>query len=162
PLALSGVVVDAERRLRERIVAGAMAAVVVGRWCFDRQIDEAKILVHGDLRPHAGVAVNGPRFLFPAVVAEFARTWNRVELPQLFAGPRIVGAHQPLGVVVGRHRRPFAHRRPDDDDVFGDGGRGVTPDFSGLEIDLFAFAFHHADLEIDDAVLAEARHRRAG
>jgi hypothetical protein len=38
----------------------------------------------------------------------------------------------------------------------------VDADLAGLEIDLLPFAEHRADLQIDDAALAERRNHRAG
>src|SRR5262249_49193689 len=98
----------------------------------------------------------------PRVVPELAWPGNRVELPQLLAGPRIERASEALRVVVRRHRRALAHRGADDDHVLHDERRGVHADLAGLEIDLFALPFHDADLEIDDAVLAEGGDRCTG
>ena len=121
-----------------------MAAVEIRRRRFDRQVDEAELFVHGDLRPHADVAVDRPRVLLPRLVAELARTRNRVELPELLAGPHVEGAHQALGVVVRRDGRAFAERDADDHDVSGDDRRRVNADLAGLEIDLLVVA-------VDDA-----------
>ena len=73
PLALAGLQIDADEALGEQVVAGTMAAVVIGRRRFDRQVDQAEIFVDGDLRPDAGVAVGRPRLVLPRVVAELAR-----------------------------------------------------------------------------------------
>ena len=72
PLARAGLQIDADEAFGEEIVAGPVAAVEVGRWRLDRQIDEAELFVDGDLRPHADVAVGGPRLVLPRVVAELA------------------------------------------------------------------------------------------
>ena len=53
-------------------------------------------------------------------------------------------------------------RGADDHDVAGDRRRRVQADLAGLEIDLLLVAVHDADLQIDDAVFAERRDRRAG
>ncbi len=61
-----------------------------------------------------------------------------------------------------RHRRALAHRRTNDDRVLHDGRRRVDADLAGLQIDLLPLADDGADFEIDHAVLAERRDRRAG
>src|SRR6266850_156504 len=96
PLPLSGFQVDADQRFGEQIVAGPMAAVVVGRRRLDRQVHEPELLVDGDLRPDADVAVGRPRFAFPRVVAELTRPRNRVELPELLPGARVERAREAL------------------------------------------------------------------
>ena len=73
PLALAGLQIDADEALGEQVVARPMAAVVVGRRRFDRQVDEPQLFVHRDLRPDADVAVDGPGLVLPRVVAELAR-----------------------------------------------------------------------------------------
>ena len=139
-----------------------MPAVIVGRRRLHRQVDQAKILVDGDLRPDTGVAVDGPRLVLPRVVAELARTRNRVERPQQLARPHVERAHQALGVVVRGDRRAFPHGGADDRDVFHDRRGRVDADLTGFEIDLLAFSFHDAELQVEDAALAERRHQRAG
>ena len=162
PLALAGLQVDADEAVAEQVVAGTMAAVEVRRRILDRQVDQAELLVDGDLRPHAGVAVLRPRLLLPGVVAEFTRLRDRVERPEQLAGADVPRAHQALGVVVRLHRQAFAERRADDDHVLGDGRRRVEADLAGLQIDLLALADDGADLHVDDAVGAEAGDRHAG
>ena len=162
PFALAGFQVDAHQAVAEQVVARTMTAVQVRRGIFNRQIHEPELLVDGNLRPDARVAVDRPRFLLPGIVAEVARLGNRVERPQQLAALRVPRAHQPLGVVVGLHRQPFAERRADDDRVLGDRRRRVEPDLAALEIDLLSLADHGADLHVDDAVLPERRDGDAG
>ncbi len=138
-----------------------MAAVVVRGRIFDRQVDQARFFVDRDLRPHAGVAVGRPRLVLPRVVAELARSRNRVERPEQLAGLHVEGAHQPLGVVVRRDRHAFLERRADQHDVADDGRRRVQADLAGLQLDLLALAGDRAFLQIDHAALAERRDHRA-
>ena len=161
PLALAGLQIDADQGVAEQIVAGPMAAVEVRRRIFDGQVYEARFFVDGDLRPNARVAVDRPRFVFPRVVAELAGLRNRVERPQELAGLHVERAHEPLRVVVRGDRCALAHRRADDHDVLHDGGRRVHADLAGFQIDLLALAFDGAELQIEDAALAEGRHERA-
>ena len=89
PLPLAGLQIDANQAVGEQIVARPMSAILIRRRIFHRQIDQAEIFIHGDLRPDAGVAVDFGRVVQPGVVAELARFRNRVELPKLLAGPDV-------------------------------------------------------------------------
>ena len=82
PFALAGFQIDAHEALGKQVVAGPMAAVVIRCRRLDRQIDEAELFVHADLRPHAHVAVECPRIVLPGLVAVLAGIRNRVEAPQ--------------------------------------------------------------------------------
>src|SRR5690242_3532846 len=162
PLTLTCFQIDAYETLGEQVVAGTVTAVIVGRWCFHREVDETEFFVHRDLRPHTGVAIDGPRVVLPAVVAELTWAGNRVEGPQQLAGAHVERAHETFRVVVRRDGRAFTERRTDDRHVFHDGRRRMPSDLSGLEIDWLPVAEHRADLQIDDAVVAEGADHRAG
>jgi hypothetical protein len=82
PLPHAGLQVDRDERLGKQIVAGTVPAVVVRCRRLDWEIYEAELLVDTDLRPHAHIAVDRPRVVFPGLVAVFARTRNRVEAPE--------------------------------------------------------------------------------
>src|SRR5204863_2271881 len=86
PFPLSGLQIDADETLGEQVVAWPVAAVEVRRRRLDGQVHESAFFVDGDLRPHAGIAVDGPRLVLPGVVAELAGTRNRVERPEQLAG----------------------------------------------------------------------------
>src|SRR6185295_18221914 len=128
----------------------------------NREVHEAGIFIGGDLRPDAGVAVEGPRVLFPRVVAELARTRNRVPRPDPASGPHVERTHNPFGVVVRDDRHPLFHRRADDDGVFHDERRRVHADLAGLEIDLLSRADDRALFQIDNAAAAERGDGLAG
>src|SRR6185503_4152250 len=136
PLALTGLEINRNQALAVQVVSRALAAVVVRRGRFNRKIDETELFVHSDLRPHAGVAVDGPRAIQPRVVAELSGTWNRVERPQHLAGAYVIRAHESLGVVVRRDRHAFLHRRSDEHHILDDGWGRVKADLTGLEVDL--------------------------
>src|SRR5262245_36585833 len=70
PLPLAGLQIDADQALRKEVVPWAVTAVVVGRWRFDRQVDETEILVHADLSPHTDVAIGRPRVVLPGSAAD--------------------------------------------------------------------------------------------
>src|SRR5262245_3420350 len=95
PLALTRFEIDADQRISEQIVPWPMAAVDVLGGIFHRQIDESEVLVDRDLRPYAGIAVDGPRLVFPRVISELAGPRNRVERPQELPRARVERANQP-------------------------------------------------------------------
>src|SRR5947209_6539243 len=100
PAPVPGLQIDRDEALAEETVAGPMAAVIVAGRKFHRQIGEAELFIDGNLPPHAGVAGVGPRILFPGVVAEFARTGNRMEDPKALAGVYVEPAHVALLVAA--------------------------------------------------------------
>src|SRR5436190_13741524 len=136
PLAHAGPEIDGHDALGEQIVSGTMAAVVIGGRRLDRKVDQAGVFVDADLRPDAGVAVEGPRVFFPRLVPELARPWNGVERPDAFTGPRVERTNKALGVVVRDDRRTLAHRGADDDEIARDARRRVHANFTALEVDL--------------------------
>ena len=163
PFAPPRLVVDRDKALGKQVVARAQAAVEIRARRLDRQIGEPELLVGGHLVPDADVAVDRPRFIQPRVVAEFAGTRDGVEGPQAFPGPHVEPADEPLGVVVSPRSAALEERRADQHDaVARDRRRGMQSDLAFREIDLHAFADHHAFLQIDDAVLAERRDAGAG
>ena len=57
---------------------------------------------------------------------------------------------------------PSRMEEPDDHDVPGHGRRRMDADLAGLQIDLLVVALLDADLEVEDAVVAEGVDHRAG
>ena len=135
-----------------------MPAVVVPGRGFDGQVGQAELLVHADLRPRARVSRVGPRVVQPGVVAELAGRGNRLEDPEALARAHVEPAHVPLDVALAGRHSTRSMCGSDDDDVPGDDGRGVQTDLTRERID----ALIHLLLEIDHAVLAEARDRAPG
>ena len=162
PLADAGLQVDGHEALREQVVAGTVAAVLVDGRRFNGQVDEAGFGVDRNLGPDADVAGPFPRTVLPRVVAELARAGNRVEAPQLLAGLHVERADQALGVRAVPVADPFEHRRADDDRVVHDRRRRVQTDFALLEIELLVLADDDADLQVDDTAGAERHDRHAG
>ena len=117
-----------------------------------------EIRIHADLSPDAGVAVALGGLFLPGVVAELAGTGNRVEDPQTLAGSDVESAHVAFDVVFDFRRAGCPVRGADDHHIAGHHGRRVQPDFAGFEIDHLIVI----ELQIDDAVLPEARNRNAG
>ena len=155
PLALAGLQIDGDEGLAEEAVAGTRAAVVVAGRRLHRQIREPELLVHADLRPHAGIAGVDPRVLVPGLVAELARLGNRVEDPQPLAGAHVEAADVALDVrLAGRHAAG-SMRGADDHDVARHDRRRVQTDLARQRIDRLIVVL----LQIDDAVRAEARER---
>src|SRR5262245_6603625 len=130
PLANAGLQVDGDEAFGEQVVARPIAAVLVDRRRFNRQIHETGFRIDGDLRPYADVARPFPRSVLPGLVAELARHRDRVEAPELLARPDVEGAHETFRVRAVAVPEAFEHRRADDDDVADDGRRGVQADLT--------------------------------
>src|SRR5947208_2162321 len=113
PFALSGLQVHADEAFSEEIVSRPMPAVEIAGWRFYRQVDESKLLVHGNLRPHAGVAGVFRRAFFPGVVAKLAFLGNGVENPEPFAGAHVESAHVAFVVAHALRSHSFAEGRAD-------------------------------------------------
>ncbi len=151
PLPLAGTQIDADQRFAEEVVAGAVAAIeVVGRG-LHRQVGQAEVLVDGDLRPDAGVAVLLGRAAQPRVVPELARFRDRVEDPQALAGADVERADVALVVPVRLGREPLAERGADEHDVLGHDRGRLQADLAREEIDVLIVVA----LEVDGAALAE-------
>ena len=161
PLPAAGLDVDGHHALRVEVVAEAVAAVLVDGRRLDGQIDEARLGVSRELGPGADVARPLPGAVLPRLVAGLARVGNRVEAPHLLARARIEGPDGALGVRAVDVAQALEHRRADDDDVADDERRGMQANLTLLQVDLLVLADDDALLEVDDAVLAEAR-RPAG
>src|ERR1700736_1991437 len=94
PLPQPGLEIDADEGVAKQIVPRPRSAVEVRRGILDRQVDQAEILIHRDLRPHAGVPVDCPGIALPALVAELAGPWNRVEGPEQFSRAGVKRANE--------------------------------------------------------------------
>ena len=92
PDALAGLGVEADQRVGEQVVAGAVPAVVVGHRRADRQVDVPELRVVAHVRPDVGPARPLPRLVAPGLVAELARLRDGVEDPLHLAGADVVAA----------------------------------------------------------------------
>ena len=93
------------------------------------------------------------------VVAGLALLRDRVEGPQPLAGAHVEAADVAFIVLETLRRRAFAKRRADDDDVAADDRRALKADLAGGQVGQNLLI--DVRLEIDAAVRAEARDRRA-
>ena len=163
PFTLAGLEIDADQAVGKEIIAGAMASVKIGTRRFDGQVGKAKVFVYRHLGPHTGVAVDGPGFIEPAVIAEFAGPRNGVELPKLFAGMDIEGKNHAFGGVVGLRGASFAECGAYENDAAArDRGRGVEADLAGVDVDGLAGAVDREAFEIDEPPGAEGANASAG
>ena len=122
PNPLAGLGVEADQRVREQVVAGTVAAVVVGDRRADGQVDVAQLGVGAHVRPHVGPARPLPRVVAPGLVAELAGLRDGVEDPLHLAGADVVAAHVPRRRLLPA--RALGDGRADDDGVAGhEGGR---------------------------------------
>ncbi len=140
PAVLAGLDVERDDGVAEQVVAGRVAAPVVGRGPADGDEDQAPLHVHrGRGRPHvdAGAA---PPAVAPGVVAQLPGNRHGLEFPQLLAGPHVEGAR------IARHAVRLLRRgRADHRDVAGDGRNAAV-----------------ADAHVHIAIVAEGLHRLAG
>ena len=160
PFALSGLQVHADEAFSEEIVSRPMPAVEIAGWRFYRQVDESKLLVHSNLRPHAGVAGVFRRAFFPGVVAKLAFLGNGVENPEPFAGAHVESAHVAFVVAHALRSHPFAEGRADDHRVFRHHRGGLNAHFSGLQVGqnlLIVILF-----QVHNAVFAKRRNAPSG
>ena len=117
PDPLAGLGVQADQRVREQVVAGAVPAVVVGHRRADRQVDRAELRVGAHVRPDVRPAGPFPRLVAPGLVAELARLRNRVEDPLHLAGAHVVAADVSWRRLLTAGA--FRDRRADHDRVAG-------------------------------------------
>src|ERR1035438_4935049 len=107
---LTGFEIYAAQRFAEQVGARTVAAVVIAGGRFDRQVDQAELLIHGDLRPDAGVAGVVGGTVFPAVVAQFVLERDGVEDPESLAGAHVEAAHVAFVVAHALGSHAFAER----------------------------------------------------
>ena len=119
PNALAGLHVEADEALSEQVVARPVSAIIIVRRRRQREVDVPELLVAARRRPHVGVPRVLPRRAVlveagqPCLVTRLALARDRVENPELLAGPHVVAAH-----VAGRHLLERRHCRAGD---VGDG-----------------------------------------
>ncbi len=158
PLALTGLQIDRDDALAEQVAARSMTAIVVARRLLDRQIGHPQFFIDRDLTPDTCVAGVRRRVLLPRVAAELTRLRNRVEDPQPLPCPDVEPADVTLVVDLAARHAAGHVRGADDHRVSCDDRRGVQANlaFDGVD-DLIVVL-----LQIDNAILAEARDRNAG
>src|SRR5690348_7103437 len=92
PFSLAGFQVHSDQALAKQAISRAMAAVVIARGKFDRQIYHPQLFIHADLAPDTGVAGVVRGIFLPGVVAELAGTQDGVEDPEALAGSHVESA----------------------------------------------------------------------
>ena len=150
--------VDRDQAVGEQVIAVSMAAVIIARRHFDRQVGHAQLFVNGYLPPDAGVARISPGVVQPGIVAELIRLRDGVKDPETLAGAGVEAPDVPLGLLLGRRGPSRQMRGADEDDAIGNDRRGVEADLAGDEVELLI----HALLQVQDPVGAEARDAPAG
>src|SRR5581483_1401125 len=148
PDALAGLQVQGDDTLTKEAVARSLPAVFVACWRLDRQVHHPELLVDADLCPYPRITRVAPRILFPRLVAQLSRAWDRVEDPQSFSGSNVISSDVSLHHRLALRNATGEVCRANDDGVPGDHGRGVQADFAGDRIhDLIVVLF-----EIDGSV----------
>src|SRR5262245_24543264 len=96
PPVFSGFRIDGNDGVREQIVAFAISTVVGGCRRAKRHVDDAAQLVDGHLKsPDIHTRTIFPAVGFPGFVADFARPWHRMEVPNFFPIPNVKAARIP-------------------------------------------------------------------
>src|SRR5438309_9665168 len=111
-----------------------MPAVKIACRRLYRDVVQSELLIHGDLRVHAGVAGIFRRTFLPRVVAKLALLRNGMENPQPLAGADIEATHVSLVVVHAPGSHALAKSSADDPRVFGHHRRGLHATFAGTQI----------------------------
>src|SRR5262249_16350489 len=73
PLPLACLQVDGDETLAEQIVSRPVSAIVIGRGCFHRGVNQSELFIDCDLGPDSSVTVRRPRTVFPSLTSKFAR-----------------------------------------------------------------------------------------
>ena len=94
----TGLQIDRNESLGEKIVSQTVASVLVDRRRFDRQVRNPGFLIDGNLGPDPVVAGPLPRTTLPGVVPELSRTRNAIEAPQQVATLGVERSDETLGV----------------------------------------------------------------
>src|SRR5882762_7205764 len=134
PFAFAGLQINANQGFAEQIITGAMAAVEVTSRRFNRQVDQAELLVHSDLGPDAGVSGVFCRAIIPSVVAKLTLFRNGVKDPEAFAGSNVEAAHITFVVAHAFGRHALAKSGADDYGIFGHDRRGLNAYFASDQI----------------------------
>ena len=133
PEPFAGFGVETDEAVREEIVAGVGASVVVAGGHFNRNINVTELFIGSEGRPGPGVAGEFPGITGPGVVAEFARLRNGMEGPDELAGVDIVAADVARNVFFCGRGVAGEERRTHNDNVADDDGRGTGADGSRLD-----------------------------
>src|SRR6188508_1276190 len=107
PAVFAGARLERDDRGGEQVVAGANRTVEIGAGITGREVDEPELGIDGRRIPHRGAAVHPDLVVLrPGIVAELARTRNRIERPKQLAVAGVVcfdaPAHPDLGTRKAR------------------------------------------------------------
>src|SRR5439155_17355460 len=109
--------IDADEALAEQIVSRPVPAVKIAGGRLHRQINQSELLIHSDLRPHAGVAGVLRGTFFPSVIAKLAFLRNGMENPKTLAGSHVESTHVALVIAHALRRHAFAEGRADNHSI---------------------------------------------
>src|SRR5260370_4020769 len=123
PLALAGFEINANQTLAKQVVSRAVPAVKIASGRLHGQIHQSELLIHSDLRPHAGVARVFRGAFLPSVVAKLTFLRDGMENPEALAGSHVETAHVTFVVAHALRSHAFAESRADDDGLSCHDGR---------------------------------------
>src|SRR5262245_36451993 len=90
PQTFSGTRIERDDRIRKQILSGAVCAIMIELASPCGDICDAALLVDCQLIPVDGAAVALPEVFGPGLIAEFARTGYRMELPDELTGTNVI------------------------------------------------------------------------
>ena len=145
PQVLPRIGVRRHQAVAEKVVAGAVAAVLVHRGRAERHVDDAALGVHGEETPHIDARTVLPTVSGPGVVVLLTGARNGMKRPHQLACVHVPRAH----VARRPMRRIFLRRAARDDEVLEHDGRRTQPVAARQPLhDL-------GSIQIDDAVVAK-------
>src|SRR6266571_3924779 len=134
-----------------------MAAVVITRRQFDREVHHSKFFIDADLAPDSRVSCVRRGVVFPGFGAVFIRQRDGMEDPETLARPHIETANVALHILLADRHSAWLVRRTDNYRVAGHDRSRVESDVRTQEIDLLIVV----RFQIDRAVFAKAANGRA-
>ena len=162
PLPHAGLQIDARRAFRRRDCCrdgGRRSRSDVGD--LNRQVDEPELFVDGDLRPHAGVAVDGPGVVLPRLVCRTRPGRGMVLNRQSCLPVRTSKARtRPFvllcvaTVVPSRNDDPTMTMSPT---TVGVECKPISPVSRSI---CWPLPLHDTDFQVDDALVAKRADRR--
>src|SRR5215469_3614793 len=136
-----------------------MATIEICSRTLHGQVNQAEVLIDGDLGPDSRVAGVVCRAVQPGVITKLSLLRDGVKDPEALAGPDIKAAHVSFVIAIADWSKSFPKSSADNHSVFGHDWRRVQTDLAGGEVRENRLII--VELEVNDAILPEGRHRHA-
>src|SRR5439155_21241293 len=123
PDSFAGLCLECHQTLGKEVVSQALSPIIIIARRRERQIDVSQLLVAAHQRPDIRVAGILPGVVLPRFDSWLLALWHGMERPPLLAGAHIKASD--VARRHGFHARIVPDRRPNDNDVAADNGRGT-------------------------------------